>query len=119
MSFAVRPTVPRGVRVAGELDMAVTDDFLAAARAAARGPDAFVVDLSDLEFIDSRGIGAIVAFAKEIRGDVVLLHPRPPVRRVIELTGVVGRVGIRVEPEATDAATAPTPRAARSIRRSA
>jgi anti-anti-sigma factor len=97
----------------------VTDDFLTAARAAARGPDGFVVDLTDLEFIDSRGIGAIVTIAKEIGGDVVLFHPRPVVRRVIDLTGIAGHLGIRVEAEVSDAPTTTTPRAAGSARRSA
>ena len=56
--------------------------------AAMGGPDRIVLDLSDVDFVDSSGLGAIVAAAKLIAPDrrLELAALRPNVAKVFELT---------------------------------
>jgi anti-anti-sigma factor len=100
--FEAQPAGAQALRLSGELDMAVVDDFLDAARAHLRERADCALDLAGLTFIDSSGIRAIVTLAKEIRCSVIIQRPRPAVRRVLDLTGIAGHVGIRIAEEATD-----------------
>ena len=55
------------------------------------GAQRVVLDLSDMTFIDSTGIGALVGALKRCRsaaGDVVLRGPSAATNRVLELTGL-------------------------------
>jgi anti-sigma B factor antagonist len=78
--------------LAGELDIADVPQLeqeLDAAVAASEG--AFLIDLTDLEFLDSSGIRLLLrARARLGREDraFALICPHGPVRRAIELTGV-------------------------------
>jgi anti-sigma B factor antagonist len=52
------------------------------------GVERLAIDLAAVEFIDSSGIGALLGLYKRLpaaHGAVPLLHPRRPVRNVIEL----------------------------------
>ncbi len=47
------------------------------------------IDLSQMMFIDSCGLGALISLHKTAcarEGQVRLLHPTPPVRQILELT---------------------------------
>ena len=47
------------------------------------------IDLAQTEFIDSCGLGALIALHKTAcsrKGAVRLLNPRPPVQQILELT---------------------------------
>lgn len=47
------------------------------------------IDLAETTYIDSRGLGALIAIQKraaDLAGAVRLLHPRPPVRQILNLT---------------------------------
>ncbi len=47
------------------------------------------IDLSQMTFLDSCGLGALVALHKLVRnrsGTLRLLHPQPPVQQILELT---------------------------------
>ena len=90
------PADPDGLVVAeltGELDLDRADavrDSLAAA-AGAPGCRYLRIDVSDLGFIDSYGLGALVsarnsAAAKGVT--MTLAEPSPPVRKAIEVTGL-------------------------------
>jgi stage II sporulation protein AA (anti-sigma F factor antagonist) len=90
------PASPDGLVVAaltGELDVDRADavrDSLAAA-ATTPGCRYLRVDVSDLGFIDSYGLGALVsarnsAAAKGVT--LTLAEPSPPVRKAIEVTGL-------------------------------
>jgi anti-anti-sigma factor len=49
----------------------------------------FTIALDNLEYVDSSGLGALVALHREVKprsGQVELHHPQPAVRSVIELT---------------------------------
>ncbi len=54
-----------------------------------QGNQEFVVDLSEVEFIDSSGLGALVGFFKKVRigeGDVKLAGMRDSIHKIFELT---------------------------------
>lgn len=54
-----------------------------------RGPGLMHLELSELEWIDSGGLSALVNLLKRARkqeGDVILLNPNERVRAVLELT---------------------------------
>lgn len=71
------------------IDAANAFDFRAAMRdvtAGSRGP--VVLDLSQVDFIDSSGLGAVVAAMKDLSPDrrLELAAPAPNVARVLSLT---------------------------------
>jgi anti-anti-sigma factor len=81
----------------GELDVAATpqlEDALAEA-ADAPGVQAIVIDLSQLEFMDSSGLRAIVLADQRLRGRglrFALVPGGDPVHRVFELTRMTDRL---------------------------
>ncbi|MDG4786061.1 STAS domain-containing protein [Micromonospora sp. WMMD1102] len=59
-----------------------------------------VVDLSQLDFCDSSGIRTLlfgVADAERLGRRLVVVNPRPFVRRVLELTGVTALLGLAAD----------------------
>jgi anti-sigma B factor antagonist len=78
-----------GLSLAGELDLFSSSE-LSLALADLDGYDPIHIDLSELTFIDSSGIGAILAFARSRNGSgpVVLMNPSQPVRRAMEVVGL-------------------------------
>lgn len=79
----------------GELDIAHVADFRAALREAAGGGAArLVVDLSEVSFIDSSGIGALVDLQNRFRRErrqIAVVVPRGSASAVlIELAGLSG-----------------------------
>jgi anti-anti-sigma factor len=88
--FEISPIHPLvGLRLAGELDL-FTSSKLTLALAAVDGMDPIHIDLGELTFIDSAGIGAILTFAgsRTDSGRVVLMNPSEPVRRALEIAGL-------------------------------
>jgi anti-anti-sigma factor len=85
------------LHVTGELDLNTADALVRSGTAAlGRSPD-LTLDLSDLSFTDSSGIRAFLTLAERARGSVVLRRPNDSVRKVIQMTGIVGRNGIVLE----------------------
>jgi anti-anti-sigma factor len=81
--------------VSGEFDMAATFTLEPALERAMEAPELrrLTLDLSDVTFIDSTGIGVVLWLAAELETrDVVLrIVPGPPeVQRVFETAGLVG-----------------------------
>ena len=79
-------------RVGGELDVATAprlrEQLLATI--SERGPR-IVLDLGDVGFLDSTGLGVIVGVLKRARtlgGDLRLVCPNPSVRKVFEITAL-------------------------------
>jgi len=85
------------VWLSGDLDLAVTSQLENAARAALNGQRELVLDLSNLEFMDSSGLCAVLQTARQMDRGIVLRRPPRTVRRLIEIMGIEGRFGIRVE----------------------
>jgi anti-anti-sigma factor len=80
------------VRVGGELDLTNCAQLLDAVRAEA-GPDVtrIVLDVPDLTFCDSAGLGALVRLHKDLLGaggGLTVRSPTAPVRRLLEITGL-------------------------------
>ena len=79
--------------LAGEIDLYTAPRLqaeLTAALAAAK-PSQIVVDMSAVEFCDSTGMNVLLAahrLASEKGGDLTLAAPRPPVRKILEVTGL-------------------------------
>jgi anti-anti-sigma factor len=85
----------RVLALSGELDLSNADRFsdeLARAEDGASPPSRIVLDLSELEFIDSTGIAILVAAHRRLNGDDVRLQlvrsRSAAVRRVFSLTGL-------------------------------
>jgi anti-sigma B factor antagonist len=73
----------------GELD-AFTVAMLRERLAGLGAVSALVVDLSDVPFIDSSGLGALIGGirrARELGGDVAVVCARPSVNRLLATTG--------------------------------
>jgi anti-sigma B factor antagonist len=81
-----------GIAVHGEVDISVTEALEAALDDAIReSVGAFVIDLSDLEFIESSGLQVLLRarglLGREDRA-LAVVCPHGPVRRVFELSGL-------------------------------
>jgi anti-anti-sigma factor len=87
-----------GLKLAGELDLATTPELSKALLDPSLPESQFRLDLSELTFVDSCGIRAILMLAKSQngRGPLVLLNPTAPVSRVFELLGLDEHAGIEV-----------------------
>ncbi|MFI5046100.1 MAG: STAS domain-containing protein [Acidimicrobiia bacterium] len=60
------------------------------------GASRIVVDCRELEFLDSSGIGVLVAARKRLGSDGELVLDSPPahVRKVLDITGVAGHLTV-------------------------
>jgi anti-sigma B factor antagonist len=81
------------VTLTGEIDLytapRLQSELVAAMRSA--DPALVVVDMSGVEFCDSTGMNVLLAAhrqACERGGDLALAAPRPPVRKILEVTGL-------------------------------
>jgi anti-anti-sigma factor len=77
----------------GDIDVASVEEhrgqWLAAVEE--RRPRRLVIDMSDVTFLDSTGLGAIVALQRRQRshgGVVAIANAAPPVERILQLTGM-------------------------------
>jgi anti-anti-sigma factor len=76
----------------GELDMWSADELNAASEASGSWNGGIRLDLSELTFIDSSGIHALVKLAKQSSNGsrIVLERPTDTVRKVFEIVGASG-----------------------------
>jgi len=92
--------VPRTFRLAGELDLLSADQVAESLWRDASERGDIALDLSDLLFIDSSGIRALVRTAERLgdRGRLVLRSPSRQVQMILSLVGVARKgSGIVVE----------------------
>jgi anti-anti-sigma factor len=86
------------VGLRGELDIATVDDLRHDLRKARQSYGEHVIlDLTELEFMDSQGLSVIVGCHKAVTaagGSLALVAPRPIVRRTLEITGLSGRLSV-------------------------
>lgn len=85
---------PAVLRLSGELDIAAVDAFLDRARAAlADAHPVLCLDVAEVSFIDSTGLGALVRLrehAHEQGKDIALAHIPRQMSRILDLTGLAG-----------------------------
>jgi anti-anti-sigma factor len=78
------------VTVLGEIDMNNAGQLVDALESVA---GTAVVDLSAVTFIDSKGLQGLLQVQRALRrrgDDLILRHPSRAVRRILELTGLIG-----------------------------
>jgi anti-sigma B factor antagonist len=84
--------------VSGELDMATAPHLRAALDAESERDAPTLVDLASLDFIDMTGLRVLLDAATDAaaKGQAFeVLNPSPAVSRLLELTGLGGRLSIR------------------------
>ena len=80
------------VALDGELDIVDAESVMAVLAAVVARDPWIIVDLAALEFIDCcalGGLGRVQAQARQAGGDLMLAAPRGPVRRLLDLTGLI------------------------------
>lgn len=86
------------VSVSGELDMSTAEQLSSAVTDQLRtNPTRIVLDLSELSFCDSLGLGTLVVLSRTARNQqtyLVLRNPSPFFRRMLDVTGV--REGLNI-----------------------
>jgi anti-sigma B factor antagonist len=101
----------RGLTLKGDLDVAGATRFTEAVEFAVWGTrGAFVLDLTEVEFLDSTGLHALLRaralLAREDR-PLALLCPPGVARRVLDLAGTLDTFAAYSSPEALEAALVP------------
>ncbi len=78
------------LHLVGELDLYNADDVRTAlADAVAQGPDRVVVDMAEVEFVDSTALGVLIeARAKLGRNALLLAAPQLETRRTLQVSGL-------------------------------
>ncbi len=80
------------LRPRGELDLATVDDFrVAVDTALQQHPMALLLDLADVDFLDSSGIAVLAVALRAQRahgGALAVVNPQPIVRRALDLVGL-------------------------------
>jgi anti-anti-sigma factor len=93
------------VRAQGEVDLATVDDLRSAARDAVRAkPEAVIFDLRQVTYIDSSGLGILVATRKQLGNapdSVVVITSQPAVLQSLQITGLDRILRIMPEPQTT------------------
>ena len=94
LEISERPAAARDgvvLALAGELDLATVDLLTTRLADAARNGQSVVLDLSDLDFIDSSGIRAFLQATAEASRDgwsFAITQPPARIQRVFEVAGV-------------------------------
>jgi anti-anti-sigma factor len=91
MPLDIRPTgAPRTFHLAGELDLLEADRMAATLEPHSRQAGDLILDVSDLDFIDSSGIRALLRTAENLGplGHLVLRSPNRQVQVVMSLVGL-------------------------------
>jgi anti-anti-sigma factor len=78
------------VRLAGELDLYNAEEVRAAlSEAIASSPDRIVIDMAEVEFVDSTALGVLIeARSKLGRSALVLAAPQLETRRTLQVSGL-------------------------------
>jgi anti-sigma B factor antagonist len=86
-----QPGVPV-LNVRGEIDVSTSPNFQEAlAELISRPPRLWMVNMADVSFIDSTGLGVLVGAVRDMRaagGDLRLVVTQPQILKLLELTGL-------------------------------
>lgn len=88
------------VRVGGEVDLFTAAEFELGLRTLSESVGAadLVLDLTDTDFVDSRGVGALSIIAAELDAQgrsLTIENITGPVRKVVEMAGLSRALGVR------------------------
>jgi anti-sigma B factor antagonist len=99
------------IQVSGEIDLATCPQLRnVLAELVDRGVRHLVIDLEQVSFLDSSGIGVLMGTLRRVReldGSLRLTAPSAQVRRVLELTGATMLLPISVPLDETTPSTQP------------
>jgi anti-anti-sigma factor len=81
---------PKGLRLVGDVDLATVDRFRSALAPPVREGGEIIIDMRDMQFIDSSGVQVIIRALEDLddRGRLVLAHPRRTVVRMVRVMGL-------------------------------
>jgi anti-anti-sigma factor len=97
MTVQVHP-MDGGLAVSGELDLATSEEFHNIAVSKIDGTREVVLDIADVEYIDSAGIRELLRLHRtSCPNGIVLRWPRDNILRVLDSLAVETIRGIRVE----------------------
>jgi anti-sigma B factor antagonist len=87
-----------GLKLVGELDLATAARLTSAAVDLSTAGTLRRLDVSELTFVDSCGLQAILMLARSLNGDgpLVILNPSRSVARVFELMGLEAHAGLEI-----------------------
>lgn len=107
------------VKAAGEIDLSNIDEVRSAIDSAIeRSPQGFVIDLSDVVYVDSAGVAVVIsAYRRTVKVGGMLAVVRPVssgVRRVLDLIGLRMLPGILVTDDLASAEEAMSTRTPKS-----
>jgi anti-sigma B factor antagonist len=89
------------VQPTGDLDLATSDDLRARlAEAATLSSYLVVVDLAQVDFLDSTAVGVVVGAHKHLEATgrhLVLCHVGPVPARVLQITGLLDLLDVRAD----------------------
>lgn len=89
---------PRGtLHLVGEADIATEHVVRAALEQLCQSAPPHRIDLRGLEFADARSVGLLAGAAASAAVHLVLMSPRPPVARVIEILRLAGIPNVDIE----------------------
>jgi anti-anti-sigma factor len=102
VGFSVESVAPAHFLLTGELDIYTAPTLERTVAEAAGESDQLILDLAQLEFMDSSGLKLLIRLARAHAGGVELRNPQPPVKRALWMTGFGDRpnVGIRIVDDA-------------------
>jgi len=85
------------VRLVGEIDLYNAQEVASAlGEIANERPGLVVVDLSEVEFVDSTALGALIEGRRQLgENGLVLAAPGPEVRRALEVAGLIQHFPVR------------------------
>jgi anti-anti-sigma factor len=90
---------PRSLRVAGELDVLNAELLASRLRALSDSPGDIILDISELAFVDSRGLQVLIETAQrlETNGVLILKNPQSVVANLLDVTQAERLPGLRVD----------------------
>lgn len=91
----------RTIALSGDLDLAVRADLEERFEAAAREAQKVTVDLTDVAYMDSSAIGALISLYRRVderNGTLCLRMHRNAAYRLLEIAGLTGVLPIEIVP---------------------
>lgn len=78
-------------KIIGEVDIATAKQFEKAITDLLEVEDLVVLDMTDMDYIDSTGMGILMNLKKNVLGenqDIVLYRPKRSIQKLFQLTGI-------------------------------